>query len=1038
MFDSIITAVLRQRAFVIIAALALLVYGLYSFSQISIEAFPDVQDVQVQVVTQAIGQAPEEVERTVTLPIEREMSGVPGMTQLRSVSITGLSVVTLTFNEKTADYFARQQVLERLQTVNLPPGVQPTLAPLTTAVGEIYRYVLDAPPGASQEEVRAIQDWTIRPALRIVPGIADVVSFGGSIREVQVRIEPDLLRKYGVSLDDVSKALTGASGNGSGGLLRRGDEALVVRSLGLFNNLDDVRDVVVVARDGKPVRISDVAEVVAGARPRSGIVAFNDHDDVIEGIVQMTKGGNAAKVVEALRAKVDEVNTRLPEGYKVRPIYQRTELIGHTVATVGENLLVGAVLVTAILLVFLRNLRAAIIVAAVIPLSLLFAFILMHALGVSANLISLGAVDFGVIIDSAVVMVEALMVRLAFDARSEHHGITSPVGRRIHALKQTCIELGSPILFSKAIIIVAFLPIFTFQRVEGRIFTPVALTLSFALLGGLILTLTLVPTLLSFALNKDMAEKESAWLHKLQHRYRDLLVRLQSHRVVTIGLSGISLVVALALAPLLGSEFLPKLDEGNIWLTVTLPQSSSLTNTKEIERKVRGILLSYPEVKAVITQVGRPDDGTDPKGPNNLEILADLKPHGEWRFASKDAMVDSMAAKLATIPGLPSNFSQVIEDNVEESLSGAKGELAVKVFGPNLQVLEAKGQEIATVLNHIQGSADVAALPVGGQSEVDIRLQREALARYGILVNDVNAMIQTALGGTAVNVYYDGERRYDVTLRFGPQYRDQVDDIAHLPVALPDGKGSIPLGDLADIELRQGASRIQREAGSRNVIVKANLRGRDQGSFVAEAQKKVAAEVSLPAGYSVTWGGQFENQQRAMGRLKVIVPITLGAIFSLLFWAFKDIRPALLVLAMVPFTLIGGFAGLAIAGLHLSVSAAVGFIAVAGISVQNGVIMVEQVIEIARRGATRTEAILDGAMLRLRPIVMTALMAGLGLLPAALSHGIGSETQRPFAVVIVGGIVSATIFTLLLLPVLLSFGGPKDGNQNGNQNGSAG
>ena len=1024
MFDNLITAVLRQRAFVIIAALVLLGYGLYAFNQITIEAFPDVQDVQVQVVTQATGQAPEEVERTVTLPIEREMSGVPGLTQLRSVSITGLSVVTLTFNEKTADYFARQQVLERLQTVALPAGMQPVLAPLTTAVGEIYRYVLEAPPAAAQEEVRAVQDWTVRPALRMVPGIADVVSFGGAIREMQVRIDPNLLRKYAVSLDEVSQALAGSSANGSGGLLRRGDEALVVRTLGLFTNLDDVRDVVIVARDGKPVRIGDVAEVIAGARPRTGIVAFNDRDDVIEGIVQMTKGGNAAKIVEALRLKVDEVNARLPDGYRLRPIYQRSELIAHTVATVGENLLVGAILVTAILLAFLRNLRAAIIVAAVIPLSLMFAFILMHAMGVSANLISLGAVDFGVIIDSAVVMVEALMVRLAVDAHTEHHGITSPIGRRMHALKQTCVELGAPIMFSKAIIIVAFLPIFTFQRVEGRIFTPVALTLSFALLGGLLLTLTLVPTLLSYALNKDMAEKESVWLHRLQTGYRALLVHLQLRRRITIAVSVLTLAVALLLAPLLGSEFLPKLDEGNIWLTISLPQSSALSNTKEIERKVRAVLSSYPEVKAVITHVGRPDDGTDPKGPNNIEILVDLKPHDEWRFASKDALVDSMSARLATIPGLPTNFSQVIQDSVEESLSGAKGEIAVKVFGPNLEMLETKGRQIASVLDRIQGSADVAALPVGGQSEVDIHLRREALARYGIRVTDVNLMIQTALGGSAVNVFYDGERRYDVTLRFGPNFRDQVDDIANLPVALPDGKGSIPLGDLADVELRQGASRIQREAGSRNVIVKANLRGRDQGSFVAEAQKKVAAEVALPAGYTLTWGGQFENQQRAMGRLKVIVPITLGLIFSLLFWAFRDIRPALLVLAMVPFTLIGGFAGLGFAGLHLSVSAAVGFIAVAGISVQNGVIMVEQVIEIARRGAPRSEAILDGAMLRLRPIVMTALMAGLGLLPAALSHGIGSETQRPFAVVIVGGIVSATLFTLLLLPVLLSFGGP--------------
>lgn len=1019
-FDRFFTAVLHQRMFAVIMSLALLGYGLYSFSQITIEAFPDVQDVQVQVVTQAPGLAPEEVERAITLPIEREMSGVPRMTQLRSVSITGLSVITLTFADKTEDYFARQQVLEKLQTVALPPGVMPTLAPLTTAVGEIYRYVLEAPPNTELPEIRALQDWTIRPALRMVPGIAEVVSFGGAVREIQVKVNPDMLRKYALTLDELRQALANNSANAGAGIMRRGDEALVVRSIGLFASLNDVRDVVITAREGRPIRVGDVATVGEGQRPRSGIVSHNKNDDVVEGIVQMTKGGNAAKIVGQLKEKIEIVNGQLPPGFKIVPIYERTELINHTLFTVGENLIVGALLVTAILLIFLRNLLAAVIVAAVIPLSLMFAFILMHAMGVSANLISLGAVDFGVIIDSAVVMVEALMVKLAVDASTPHPGGGSVLNRRMHQLKYTCIELGEPILFSKAIIIVAFLPIFTFQRVEGRIFTPVALTLSFALLGGLILTLTLVPSLLSFAMRKNMAEKESPWLHRLQERYREFLLKAMNRGKQVLGASLAALALSLGLAPLLGSEFLPKLDEGNIWLTIALPQSAALETTKGVEQQVRAILMGFAEVKAIIPSVGRPDDGTDPKGPNNIEILIDLKDKKEWQHADKDALVADMSAKLKVIPGLPTNFSQVIQDSVEESLSGAKGEIAVKIYGPDFQILESKATRVAEVLAGITGAVDVGTLPVGGQSEVDIVLQRDKLARYGINIADANALIQTALGGSVVNTYYDGDKRYDVTLRFEKAFRDQVADIADLPLTLPDGHATIPLADVAHVEVRQGPSRIAREAGTHVAIIKANLRGRDQGSFVAEAQRKVAAAVPLPPGYTLTWGGQFENQQRAMARLKFIVPITLGLIFSLLFWAFKDIRPATLILSMVPFTLIGGFLGLGLAGLHLSVSAAVGFIAVAGISVQNGVIMVEQVVEITRRGASRHEAIIEGAVMRLRPIIMTALMAGLGLLPAALSHGIGSETQRPFAVVIVGGIISATLFTLMLLPILLS------------------
>jgi cobalt-zinc-cadmium resistance protein CzcA len=1017
MLDKIITFSLQQRAFVLLATAALVIAGWFAVTSLPIEAFPDVEDVHVGIVTQVPGLAPEEVERVVTLPIEHEMSGVPHLTQMRSVSITGLSVITLTFSEKTDDYFARQQVLERLQGVDLPPGYQPTLAPLTTAVGEIYRYLVEAPKDMPQREIRAIQDWTITPMLRTVPGVADITSFGGAIKEYQVRLDPYLLRKFEVSVDDVNQALSNNSSNVGGGLMHRGDESLVVRGIGLYKSLDDIAQTVITSRGGKPILVSDLGQVIIGDRPRSGIVAFNDQDDVIEGIVLMTKGQNPANVIAALQEKVNEVNAKLPHGVRIVPFYDRTSLIHHTVHTVTENLIVGAILVVTILIVFLRNWRAALIVASVIPLSLLFAFIVMNIKGVSANLISLGAVDFGIIIDSAVVLVEALMVKLAVANNPQ-----SNYGWRINSLKTTAIEMGRPILFSKAIIILAFLPIFTFQRVEGKIFSPMAFTLSFALLGAIILTLTLIPALLSYTMRReDMGEKHSNWMHKTQQKYRDFLIRMGKIRMPVVGVSIGLLAISLLLAPKLGSEFLPKLDEGNIWLTISLPPSTSLEKTKEVERHVRDILRSYQEVNLVVSHVGRPDDGTDPKGPNNIEILADLKPKNTWRFHSKEALIASISEKIHTIPGIPTNFSQVIQDSVEEALSGVKGEISVKIFGPDLGILEDKADQVVSVLKGIKGATDVDAIRISGNSELDISLDRTKLARYGMTINDVNSTVQTALAGMAANTFYDGDRRFDVTLRLDQPFRDDVDDISELPIALPDGAGSIPLGEVADIQIKQGASRVSREGVSRIVAIKANLVDRDQGSFVQEAMQKVHEQVKLPTGYSMTWGGQFENQQRAMKRLEVIVPLSIMLIFILLFSAFRSIRNALLVLLMIPFTLIGGLAALGLAGLHLSVSAAVGFIALAGISVQNGVIMVEQIKHLMREGHALGEAVMEGAVARLRPILMTALMAGLGLLPAALSHSIGSETQRPFAVVIVGGLVTATFFTLLLLPLLFPY-----------------
>ncbi len=1015
MLKAVVDFALKQRVFVVAVTLMVAIAGIYAFGELPVQAFPDVQDVQVQIITLVPGQAPEEVERAVTLPIERTEYGVPKLTQLRSISMSGLSVVTMTFADGTDDYFARAQVMEKLSQITLPTGIQPQLAPLSTAVGEIYRYLVDAPADMPLDEVRAIQDWTIEPALRQVPGVADISGFGGAIREYQVHVRPDLLRKYNLSLEQVSAALQANSTNTGGGLLKRGDEDLVVRAIGLFKTIDDVGRVPVAVFGGQPVLVRDIGEAVIGTQARYGIVGYNRQDDLVEGIVVMTKGEDPAKVIAALKARIAEVQKRLPPGVGIHPIYDRTALVSHTVDTVTENLSVGAVLVIAVLLVFLRNWRAALIVASVIPLALLTAFLLMRVRGIDANLISLGSVDFGIMIDSAVVLVEALMVRLAFDAARGEATAES----RHAALAQTATHLGSPILFSKAIIILAFLPIFTFQRVEGKIFAPMALTLTFALAGAVIFTLTLVPALLFWATRRPgLEEKHSTWMERLRLRYRTDLGRWARRRKLVIGAAVGLLVVALALAPLLGSEFLPKLDEGNIWLTVDLPPSTALDKTKEVERHVRKILLSYPEVAQVITQAGRPDDGTDPKGPNNIEVMADLKPRGEWRFADKEALIRDMEKKIHAMPGVPTNFSQYIEDNVEEALSGVKGEIAVKVSGQSLEVLQAKGEEIAAVLRQVPGSADVEEIQIGGQTELDVTLDRAVMSRYGINVNDAATTVATALGSAVAGSFYEGNRIFNVTLRLDAPFRNSVEKVSQLPVTLPGGAGTVPLGQLAHIEERQGAAKVLRESGSRIVAIKVNVLGRDQGSFVAEAMRRVADEVKLPSGYRIAWGGQFENQKRATARLMIIVPLSLVGIFILLFWAFRSIRKALLILATVPFTLIGGLAGLALAGLHLSISAAVGFIAVAGISVQNGVIMVEQIVALRAQGQALQEAVLEGAASRLRPILMTALMAGLGLLPAALSHGIGSETQRPFAVVIVGGIVSATLIALNLLPLL--------------------
>ena len=1015
MIERIIAFCLQQRLMVIGATLAVAVSGIIAFENLPVQAFPDVQNVFVQVVTQYPGQAPEEVEKLISLPIERVMNGLPHLMNMRSVSIFGLSVVTLTFDDSAEDYFSRQQVLERLQNADIPSDAKPQLGPLSTGVGEILRYVIDAKHLPLIEQ-RALQDWVIEPRLRSVQGVADVVGFGGGIKEYKVSAKPDRLKNYRITLNQVFDAIAANNTNTGGGYIEHGDEALVVRGVGLLKSAEEIGEIVITTNNGVPIRIKDVADISIGPQPRTGIVAMNQRDDVVEGIVLLIKGRDAVNVLAGVKQKIQELNEfGLPPGVKIKPIYDRTLLVDHTIHTVEHNMIEGAALIMIILLVFLRRFLAALLITSIIPLSLLFAFILVDLGGISANLISLGAIDFGIIVDSAVVLVEAVMVQVTLDLQRN-----ADISHLRQTLLITAKEMGRPILFSKAIIIIAFLPIFTFQRVEAKIFSPMAFTLSFALVASMLFSLTYVPAMLTYLLGPNLAERHNALVHAMEHHYRRLLERVLKHARGVFISAVAALLLSFMTVRFIGTEFMPKLDEGNIWLTITLPTPVSLTTAKELERKVRDKLEAFPEAKMVLTQLGRPEDGTDPKGFNNLEVLIDLTPKGTWRYKKKDELVQAMNKELAIFPGILTNFSQVIQDNVEEAISGVKGEIAIKVFGSDLQTLQDKANQITHILASIQGATDVAAEQQAGLAQVIVEIDRAKVSRYGINVADVEKVMEIGMGGKAASQFLEGEQRFDITLRYEENARNSVGGLESLTVPTPDGQ-RIPLSELATIKINQGASRISREDNMRRIAIKSNLIDRDQGSFVAEAQKKVAAQVDLPPGYHIVWSGQFENQQRAMKRLSIIVPISLGLIFVLLFWAFMSVKNALLIVMNVPFAMIGGILILLATGINLSVSAAVGFIALFGIAVQNGVILVSQLNKLRREGQSLHDAVVNGSVSRLRPVVMTALMAMLGLFPAALSTSVGSETAKPFAVVIIGGLMTATLLTLTLLPALYRY-----------------
>jgi len=1014
MIDTLIKSSLQRRFGVIALAVAVAVIGYYAFSQLTIEAFPDPTDTQVQVITLYPGQPAEEVERRVSIPLERALNGVPGTIRQRSISLFGLSLVTLTFADGVDVLAARQQVNERIPDANLPAGITPDLGPLATPIGEIYRYTLDSKT-ADPMLLRTLQDWTVRPALLRVPGVADVTSYGGLVEEIHVEPDPARMAQLAVALDDLFTALSKASANASGGMVERGEQGFVIRSTGTFTKTDQIGDVRVGFHAGVAVTIRDVATVGIGYAPRQGVVTRGDNNDAVQGIVLMRKGENPSVVLAALRARVAELESRaLPAGVHVSAFYDRTELVDTTLETVFHNLLEGAVLVSVVLFAFLLSVRASLVVAAVIPLSLAAAFIYLHVRGMSANLLSMGAVDFGIIVDGAVILVEHVFEHTAGPAYQELSSVER--GRAVfHAARQ----VARPTLFSLLIIVAAYLPIFALQRVEGRIFAPMAHTVVSALVGAMLVSFTLVPVLCFYALRRHKAVRISPVLKAARATHDPVLAAAMRSPLAVLVLAVAMIAAGVMLIPRLGSEFLPELNEGSIYVTFTLPPTASLNDGRALTPKIVAELeRGVPEVTEVLSQLGRPEDGTDAKLFNNLEVFIKLRPMREWRpeIHTLDDIVAIMARNLTAIPGIEYNFSQPIRDNVNENISGQQGQVAVKIYGDDVGTLRKLAEAIEAEVAKVPGIADPGIVKASEEQVIGVSPDRKALAHWDQDLGSLQSYLETALSGHAASELWEGEKRFDVTVRFPRMARNDLAAIRQLRVPLKDGS-LIPVAALAQVGMAKGPAAITRENGKRYIGVRANVRDRDLGSVIADAQRGVAAEVKLPVGYDMTWGGEFENQQRAMKRLALVLPLSLLLTFILLYSAFSSGLDAAIIMVNLPIALLGGLGGLALASMTLSVSAAVGFIALLGQAVLNCVLVVSAIRARRERGDDLWVAVVEGTRERLRAIVMTALLAALGLLPAALSHAIGSETQRPIAIVVVCGTVTAALLTLILLPV---------------------
>lgn len=1008
---------LRHRYFVFFLTAAISIIGVYAYKATPIETFPDVTNTQIIIITQWAGRSAEEVEKFITIPLEVELNSVQKKINLRTNSSFGLSYITMIFDDDVEDAFARQQVMSRIINADLPDGVRPEVQPPYGPTGEIYRYILQSKT-ASVRELTALQDWVLDRQFKSVSGVADVNSFGGEEKIFEVSVNPELLIKYNLTALDVFTAVNKSNINVGGDVIERNGQAYVVRGIGVLNDVGEINNIIITKINGVPLLVKNVANVIESGKPRLGTVAFDAATNQIEGIIVMRKGENPSEVLDKVHAKIEQLNkTILPKNVKLVPFYDRTTLMEFAQETVIHNLIEGILLVTLIVMLFMADWRTTVIVSIIIPLSLLFAFICMRIKGMNANLLSMGAIDFGIIIDGAVVMVEGIFVALDLKAREVGMEKFNKLAK-LGLFKTKGMEMGKSIFFSKLIIITCLIPIFAFQKVEGKMFSPLAYTLGFALLGALIFTLTLVPALASVLLRKNVREKHNPIVLFFEKGVGKLFNIVYRNQKLSVVIAFIIMILSFASFKFLGSEFLPQLDEGALWVTAELPRSVSLNEADSIAQKLSSVIRTFPEVRHTLSQVGRTNDGTDPKGFFNVQIAVDLFPSKQWKVKrTTDQLSNEMDKKLQQYPGIVFNYSQPIRDNVAEAVAGVPAALAVKIFGSDFNVLDSSATKVLKILKNIQGVEDLGVIRNLGQPEFRIELNQQKMAMFGVTTGDANAVIEMALGGKAATQLYEGERKFDIRIRYQEQYRKTQEEIENLMMPTSGGE-KVPLKEIADIKTLTGPAFIYRDNNSRYITVKFSVRGRDLGGTVDEAQEKVAAAFNLPDGYTMSWNGEFENQQRASATLARVVPICLLAVFLILFITYGNVKDAFLTIMNVPFALIGGILALHITGINFSISAGIGFIALFGVCIQNGVILISVFRKNLDAKMPLNAAIREGVISRVRPVVMTALMAMIGLMPAAISTGIGSETQKPLAVVVIGGLVTSTILTLLILPVI--------------------
>ncbi len=1017
LIKGIISFSLKNKGFVFFMTALLVVAGTWSYLRIPIEAFPDVTNTQIIIVTEWSGRSAEEVERFVTLPIEIAMNSVQRKTNVRSITMFGLSVIKIIFDDDVEDFFARQQVNNQLRNVQLPEGVDPDVQPPYGPTGEVFRYVLESPQRDTRD-LLTIQNWVIDRHLRSVPGVADVVAFGGREKTYEIAADPIKLRQYNITPLELYEAVAKSNLNVGGDVIEKNGQAYVVRGIGLIDSKEDIENTIVDIFNGNPLLIKNVAEVRESDYPRVGQVGLNERDDVVEGIVVMRKGENPSEVLARVKAKIAELHEQvLPADVRMTTFYDRDVLMDYTTSTVLKNLVEGIVFVTVIVFLFMADWRTTLIVAVVIPLSLLFAFLMLELQGMSANLLSLGAIDFGIIIDGAVVMVEGIFVALDHEAHRRGMDKFNRLAK-LGLIRNTATHMGKAIFFSKLIIISALLPIFSFEKVEGKMFSPLAFTLGFALLGALIFTLTLVPVLSALLLKKNVKEKDNFFTRGINYLVQRGFLWAFGKKRITLLIAFFSLGLSLFSTQWLGTEFLPQLNEGALWVEAKMPMSFSLNNTVDMVHRLRAEINTFPEVNGVLSQTGRSNDGTDPSGFYYVQMQVNLKPKKEWeRKLTMDELIEEMDARLKHYQGINYNYSQPIIDNVAEAVAGMNASNAVKIYGDDLAQLDELANQVIAQIENVPGIKDVGILRNLGQPEISVLLDEHRMAAMGVTKAEAQAVIEMAIGGKTASVKYEGDRKFDIRIRYQQDYRKNEDDILMLMVPTIHG-GTIPLKEVATIQQITGPAFIYRNNTKRFIGVKFSVRERDLGSTIAEAQQRVASSLQLPEGYTVEWTGEFENQVRATKRLIQVVPLSLVLIFLLLFIMFGNIRDAAYVLVNVPFALIGGIAALHLTGINFGISAGVGFIALFGICVQNGVILISEFHKQMRHLSDLNQAIINAVKVRTRPVVMTAMMAAIGLLPAALSTGIGSESQKPLAIVIIGGLVSATLFTLLVFPII--------------------